>query len=78
MQLFSYLCIPSFLDEALQLTYSPVFDSIVLPAGPYEDDHVWTLTVKIRDVYGATTVVYVQAKIGEPYTCASSSKALSH
>ena len=36
-----------------------------LPRGPALADHVWTLTVRIFDIYWSTTVVVLRAKIGE-------------
>ena len=41
-----------------------MFEPFTLPAGSELADRVWSLTVKIVDVYWATRVVNLRAKIG--------------
>ena len=54
-----------FSEEPLLFTNSTEFDPITLPPGPALEDHVWILTVKIRDRYWSTTTEDVRVKIGE-------------
>ena len=53
-----------FSDGVLQNSYSPVFEPFYLPAGSDTADIVYTITVKIIDVFWSTTVVVLRARIG--------------
>ena len=48
----------------MQVSSSPYFELFDLPPGPDPADIIWNITVKIRDVYWATTVVLLLPTIG--------------
>ena len=48
----------------MQTSISPHFQLFTLPPAPYPGDIVWNITVHIRDVYWATTVVLLLPTIG--------------
>ena len=53
-----------FTDETLQDSQSPIFEPIYLPPSPNLQDIVYTLTVRVFDVYWSTATVELRVKIG--------------
>ena len=52
------------LDVVLQNTYSPEFEVLYLPSGPWQSDHRWLITIRILDVYWSTRIVRLPVEIG--------------